>query len=56
MNIGFLQFAPTRLDPTRNLSLIQSAIAGSTFDVLVLPELANSGYLFEDHKELEKVS
>ncbi|HOO58319.1 MAG TPA: nitrilase-related carbon-nitrogen hydrolase, partial [Anaerolineaceae bacterium] len=56
MKIGFLQFAPTRLDPIRNLSLIQSAIAGSTFDLLVLPELANSGYLFEDREELERVS
>jgi predicted amidohydrolase len=56
MKIGFLQFAPTRLDPKRNLSLIQSAIAGSTFDLLVLPELANSGYLFEDREELERVS
>ncbi len=56
MKIGFLQFAPTRLDPNRNLSLIQSAIAGSTFDLLVLPELANSGYLFEDREELEMVS
>ena len=56
MKIGFLQFAPTRLDPKRNLSLIQSALAGSTFDLLVLPELANSGYLFEDREELEMVS
>ena len=56
MKIGFLQFAPTRLDPIRNLSLIQSAIAGSTFDLLVLPELANSGYLFENCAELEMVS
>ena len=56
MKIGFLQFAPTRLDPKRNLSLIQSTIAGSTFDLLVLPELANSGYLFEDREELEMVS
>ena len=56
MNIGFLQFAPTRLDPARNLSLIQSAIAGSTFDMLVLPELANAGYLFEDYEELEMAS
>ena len=56
MKIGFLQFAPTRLDPKRNFSLIQSTIAGSTFDLLVLPELANSGYLFEDREELEMVS
>jgi predicted amidohydrolase len=56
MKIGFLQFAPIRLDPERNLSLIQSAIAGNTFDVLVLPELADSGYLFEDREELEIVS
>jgi len=56
MKIGFLQFAPTRLDPIHNLSLIQSALAGSTFDLLVLPELANSGYLFEDRAELEMVS
>jgi len=56
MKIGFLQFAPERLAPASNLAQIRQPLSGSRFDLLVLPELANSGYLFENTAELVAAS
>jgi predicted amidohydrolase len=56
MKIGYLQFKPELGKPKRNTEKVESFISGEKFDLLVIPELANSGYLFEDSKELMKVS
>lgn len=42
--------------PEKNIERIKELISDSEFDLLVLPELANSGYLFTDKKELEELS
>jgi len=56
MKLGFLQFPPIRINPADNLKQIRKALVGSIFDLMVLPELANSGYLFESSGELQSVS
>jgi predicted amidohydrolase len=56
MKIGYLQFKPELGKAKRNLEKAESFISEERFDLLVLPELANSGYLFTDKEELAKVS
>ncbi len=43
--IGFAQFAPTRCDVAANVATVERLLRGVEADLLVLPELANSGYL-----------
>lgn len=52
IKVGFLQFAPVRFDPARNIAQIRTLVAGDHWDLLVLPELANSGYLYTSPEEL----
>lgn len=56
MRVGYLQFKPELGKAKRNLEKVESLISKESFDLLVIPELANSGYLFTDKKELGKVS
>jgi predicted amidohydrolase len=56
MKIGYLQFKPDLGKPKRNLEKVEGFISEENFDLLVIPELANSGYLFEEREELNKVS
>jgi predicted amidohydrolase len=56
MKIGYLQFEPELGKSKRNSEKVESFISKDSFDLLVIPELANSGYLFEDPEELSKVS
>ena len=56
MKVGFLQFKPKLLDVEYNLKKIESFIANTKADLIVLPELATSGYLFCNKKEVEEVS
>jgi predicted amidohydrolase len=56
MKTGYLQFKPELGKVKQNLEKAESYISKESFDLLVLPELANSGYLFADKKELSKVS
>lgn len=56
MKIGYLQFQPEFGKPDENILKINRLISGIDFDLLVLPELANSGYLFSDKCELEELS
>ena len=53
MKIGFLQFKPELCKPEENIAKIKEIISncGNSYDLLVMPELANSGYLFSSHKE-----
>lgn len=52
MRIGFYQFAPRFGEPQANLAQIAEALEGARADLIVLPELANSGYLFLSQAEV----
>jgi len=56
VKIGFFQFRPQHGDPAANLRMIQKALEDRQFDLLVLPELASTGYLFDDLAELRALS
>lgn len=56
MRIGYLQFKPEFGNPEKNISKIRDMVLEKEFDLLVLPELANSGYLFNDIDELNELS
>jgi predicted amidohydrolase len=56
VKIGFFQFQPRHGDPAANLDLITNVLSDSQFDLVVLPELASTGYLFDDPRELEALS
>lgn len=52
MQIALVQFRPVRKDPEKNIRNIQGLLDGIKADLIVLPELANSGYLYETPKAL----
>lgn len=54
MRVGVLQFAPVHKDKEANFTRISELCAGQKLDLLVLPELATTGYFFEDAGELGK--
>ncbi|MBK8551235.1 MAG: acyltransferase [Ignavibacteria bacterium] len=56
MKAGYLQFQPQFGKPEENISKIKELIRDKEFDLLVMPELANSGYLFTDKNELKELS
>ncbi|MGH2575769.1 MAG: nitrilase-related carbon-nitrogen hydrolase [Ignavibacteria bacterium] len=56
MKAGYLQFKPEFGKPKENISRIEELIADKNFDLLVLPELPNSGYLFSSEDELKELS
>lgn len=56
MKIGYLQFKPEFGKIKENIRRIESLISDKDFDLLVLPELANTGYLFTSKQELEVYS
>ncbi|MEO8664392.1 MAG: nitrilase-related carbon-nitrogen hydrolase [Ignavibacteria bacterium] len=56
MKAGYLQFKPEFGKPEDNIARINKLLSGEKFDLLVLPELANSGYLFTVKGELGKFS
>lgn len=56
MKIGYLQFEPVFGIVKENINKIEKFISDKDFDLLVLPELANTGYLFTSKEELEKIS
>ncbi len=56
MKAGYLQFQPQFGKPVENISKIKELLRGKEFDLMVLPELANSGYLFADKTELKELS
>jgi predicted amidohydrolase len=51
VKLGFHQFRPVRGDPDGNLASIDEALQGTDADLVVLPELALSGYLFRDRQQ-----
>ena len=56
MRAGYLQFEPEFGEPEKNAAKIESLLSDKDFDLIVMPELANSGYLFSSKEELEKFS
>ena len=57
MKVGFLQFQPVLCDVEENIDRISKLIEKSDpFDLLVIPELVNSGYVFVDKNELEQTA
>jgi predicted amidohydrolase len=56
MKIGYLQIRPEFGKVKENISKVEDMIIGQEFDLLVIPELANSGYLFCCKEEVEEYS
>jgi predicted amidohydrolase len=54
LKVGFFQFSPELGRKERNLERTTDAIRGAEADLLVLPELFNTGYLFENKEELKR--
>ncbi len=50
--IAVVQFEPVRKNPQENVRRIKTLLSGMKADLIVLPELANSGYLYENSQEL----
>jgi predicted amidohydrolase len=55
-NVGFLQFRPRFGQPDKNLELVLERLAQAPANLIVLPELAFSGYNFADRRELARYS
>ncbi len=57
MKVGFFQYSPIFGNPEKNLDLIRKSIReADSLDILVLPELALTGYTFEDSEEAYSLS
>jgi predicted amidohydrolase len=56
MNIGLFQFKPEFGNPDANIEKIRNKVSKENFDLLVLPELSNSGYLFSSKDELQNLA
>jgi len=56
MKIGVLQFKPKLGYLDDNLARIETLLSGRKFDLMVLPELATTGYSFASRKELKSVA
>lgn len=54
--IALVQFNPIRKNPEENLQIVQNLLADTKADLIVLPELANSGYLYASNEELHPFS
>jgi predicted amidohydrolase len=56
MRVGLLQFAPRHGDVRANLDRIARALSGAEAELLVLPELCTTGYLFASRSEIAALS
>ncbi len=54
MRTGLLQFRPVFAEPEQNIRKVRELLAPLDFDLIVLPELSNSGYFFGSAEDLEK--
>jgi len=52
LRIGYLQFAPVFGNKELNLQRVEDYLRGAKADLVVLPELFATGYLFESRQEL----
>jgi predicted amidohydrolase len=56
MKVGFLQTVPQFGEKEANLKRVEELVEEASADLLVLPELFSTGYLFTDSKELENMA
>jgi predicted amidohydrolase len=56
MKIGYVQFNPTFGEIEKNLDHAEALIGGATADLLVLPELFNTGYLITSKEEIRAIA
>jgi predicted amidohydrolase len=56
MRVGFVQFCPRFGKRDHNLKWVEEMIRGTEADLLVLPELFNSGYLFLFKEEVARAA
>jgi predicted amidohydrolase len=56
MRAGFIQFAPVLGDIGRNIERIGKLVDRTDADLIVLPELSNTGYLFTSRQEVESLA
>ena len=56
MKITYLQYTPTYLSPNENRERVGSLIADVETDLLVLPELFQTGYFFKSAADLQSVA
>lgn len=56
MKIGFVQFCPIFGKKEENLERVEKLIQKVEADLLVLPELFNTGYIFADKEELKSLA
>jgi predicted amidohydrolase len=52
LTAGFVQFCPVRGDVAANINVLQCLLTDVRADLLVLPELANSGYMYASPSDL----
>lgn len=55
-SVGYFQFKPELFEYEKNLLKMKKFLSSVTADLIVLPELATSGYIFNSKKELESVA
>src|SRR2546427_11242999 len=56
MKVGYFQFAPVFGDTTRNLSTMSHRLSTVECDLMVLPELFNTGYQFVSVDEVRALA
>ena len=56
MRIGFIQFRPVFGEVEANLSVMKRLLSSVEADLLVLPELATTGYAFTSREELARIA
>ncbi|NPV90959.1 MAG: acyltransferase [Firmicutes bacterium] len=56
MRVGIYQFAPEFGDIESNLNKAEAALSQLEADLMVLPELFSTGYLFESREELKRLA
>ncbi len=56
MRVGLFQFTPQLGDVRTNLNTIARALAGVEADLIVLPELCTTGYLFASRSDVARIS
>lgn len=56
MKVGYYQFSPEFGQPSQNLERIRRVLSKVEADIIVLPELAFTGYYFKDREELRSMA